>query len=75
VRFEPRLPAEWRRLCFRIEVRGQVIGVDMTPGETTYRLTEGRGIMLHQFGEPVRLTPGMEVVRPARSDVHQRVAA
>ena len=30
VRFSPRLPAEWERLCFRVQVRGQLIEVDMT---------------------------------------------
>ena len=43
VRFDPRLPAGWTRMRFRVEVRGQLIEVDMWPGETTYRLVEGRG--------------------------------
>ena len=38
VRFSPRLPAAWDRLCFRVQVRGQLIEVDMTAAETTYRL-------------------------------------
>jgi alpha,alpha-trehalose phosphorylase len=65
VRFAPRLPAGWDRLCFRIQVRGQLIEVDMTPAATAYRLIEGRGIMIEVSGEPVRLTPGADVVRPA----------
>jgi alpha,alpha-trehalose phosphorylase len=65
VRFAPRLPREWRRLCFRIEVRGQLIEVDMTPEATAYRLLEGRGLPIEHFGEPLRLAPGAAVVRPA----------
>ncbi len=41
VRFQPRLPDGWDRLRFRVQVRGQVIEVDMTHAATTYRLLEG----------------------------------
>jgi alpha,alpha-trehalose phosphorylase len=66
LRFAPRLPREWERLRFRIEVRGQLIEVDMTPAATTYRLLEGRGLPIQHFGEPVRLAPGAPVVCPGR---------
>ncbi len=65
VRLAPRLPREWRRLRFRIEVRGQLIEVDMTPAATVYRLLEGRGLPIEHFGEPLRLAPGVPLVRPA----------
>jgi alpha,alpha-trehalose phosphorylase len=65
VRFAPRLPAEWERLRFRIQVRGQVIEVDMTPEQTTYRLLEGRGIPIAHFGELLRLVPGEPASRAA----------
>jgi alpha,alpha-trehalose phosphorylase len=65
LRFAPRLPREWQRLCFRLEVRGQLIEVDMTSEATTYRLLEGRGLPIQHFGEPLRLAPGAPVVRPA----------
>jgi alpha,alpha-trehalose phosphorylase len=65
VRFAPRLPREWDRLRFRIEVRGQLIEVDMTADATVYRLLEGRGLPIEHFGEPLRLAPGVPVVRPA----------
>ena len=45
VRFSPRLPADWERLSFRVQVRGQLIEVDMTTDETTYRLLDGTGIL------------------------------
>lgn len=50
VRSAPRLPREWRRLRFRIEVRGQLIVVDKTPEATAYRLLEGRGLPIEHFG-------------------------
>jgi alpha,alpha-trehalose phosphorylase len=63
VRFQPRLPDAWTRLRFRVAVRGQVVEVDMTPAATTYRLLEGRGIMVGHFDEDLRLTPGTPVRR------------
>jgi alpha,alpha-trehalose phosphorylase len=65
LRFHPRLPEEWDRLRFRVEVRGQLVEVDMTPEATTYRLLEGRGILIEHFGEPLRLDAGEPVRRPA----------
>jgi len=73
VRFHPRLPAEWEGLRFRVQVRGQVIEVDMTHEATTYRLVEGRGILVAHFGEHLRLTPG-EPVRRAQPDELPRAA-
>jgi alpha,alpha-trehalose phosphorylase len=64
VRFRPRLPDEWDRLRFRMQVRGQLIEVDMTPHETTYRLIEGCGLLIHHCDEVVRLAPGAPVRRP-----------
>jgi alpha,alpha-trehalose phosphorylase len=63
VRFAPRLPAGWTRLRFRVQVRGQVVEVDMAPGATTYRLLEGRGLPICHFGEELRLNPGEPVRR------------
>jgi alpha,alpha-trehalose phosphorylase len=65
IRFAVRLPAEWTRLCFRIQVRGQLIEVELTPAETTYRLLEGSGLPIRHFDETLRLTPGSPARRPA----------
>jgi alpha,alpha-trehalose phosphorylase len=70
VAFSPRLPAAWERLRFRVEVRGQVIEVDMTPEATEYRLLEGTGMVLAHFGESLRLTPGRPVRMPAADQAH-----
>jgi alpha,alpha-trehalose phosphorylase len=65
--FHPRLPAEWERLRFRVQIRGQLIEVDMTPGETRYRLVDGNGLLIEHFGEQLRLAPG-EPIRRAEPD-------
>ena len=57
VHFAPRLPAEWDGLRFRVQVRGQLIEVDMTHEETTYTLLEGTGLLIHENGEQLRLLP------------------
>ena len=66
--FSPRLPAAWDRLRFRVQVRGQLIEVDMTAAETTYRLLDGTGILIAHFGEQLRLLPGRPVTRGADAE-------
>ena len=34
-------PPSWERLRFRVQMRGQLVEVDMTPAATTYRLLDG----------------------------------
>jgi alpha,alpha-trehalose phosphorylase len=65
VRLRPQLPEAWDGLCFRIAVRGQLIEVDLTHEATTYRLLEGRGIMVEHCSEEFRLTPAAPMRRPA----------
>jgi alpha,alpha-trehalose phosphorylase len=62
VHFNPRLPDGWTRLRFRVQVRGQVIEVDMTADHTTYSLTEGRGLLIFVDDEPMRLDPEPEQI-------------
>ena len=64
VRFQPRLPAEWDRLRFRVQVREQLVEVDITHAATTYRLLEGHGLPIQHFGEQLRLTPVAPLSRP-----------
>jgi trehalose/maltose hydrolase-like predicted phosphorylase len=71
VRFSPRLPVEWQRLRFRVQVRGQLVEVDMTPQGTSYELLEGRGLPIKHFGEQLRVLPGEPVPRPTEVEVHQ----
>jgi len=62
--FAPRLPAEWDRLRFRVEVREQVVEVDMTHVATTYRLLEGQSLQIRHFDEQLRLTRAAPLSRP-----------
>jgi alpha,alpha-trehalose phosphorylase len=64
IAFHPRLPADWERLRFKVQIRGQLIEVDMSHRHTAYRLLEGSGLMIRDRGEDLRLSPGVPVVRP-----------
>jgi glycosyl hydrolase family 65 len=55
VPLKPRLPADWDRLRFRVQIRGQVVEADMTPGATTLTLCEGPGLLVELSGEELRL--------------------
>jgi alpha,alpha-trehalose phosphorylase len=63
VRLRPCLPAGWERLRFRLQVRGQLLEVDMTPGATTVTLLEGGGLMVEMYGDEQRLRPGAPLRR------------
>jgi alpha,alpha-trehalose phosphorylase len=69
VRFSPRLPAGWERLRFRVQVRGQLVEVGMTPDGTSYELLEGRGLPVKHFGEQLRVLPGQPLYRPLAVDL------
>ena len=68
VRFDPRLPEGWERLRFAVEVRGQRLEVDMTPGLTTYTLLDGPGLLVEHRGELLRVAPGAPVVMPDETE-------
>jgi alpha,alpha-trehalose phosphorylase len=68
VRFHPRLPAEWERLRFRVQVREQLVEVDMTHAATTYRLIEGSVLSIQHRGQQHRLTPAVPLVLPERTE-------
>ena len=69
VRFHPRLPAEWERLRFRVQVREQLVEVDITHAATTYRLLEGHGLPIQHFGEQLRLTTAAAIRRSVDHDL------
>jgi alpha,alpha-trehalose phosphorylase len=71
VRLEPRLPASWDRLAFRLQVRGQLLEVEVTHDATTYRLLEGRGLLIEHRGEELRLAPGERAVIPEARDLRR----
>ena len=43
----------------------------MTHRETTYRLVEGSGLMVHHFDAPLRLAPGAPVSGPQRDELRR----
>lgn len=55
--FRPRMPGDWRRLRFRLTVRGNLFEVDVRQDTTTYRLKEGDGLTLFHEGMEVSLSP------------------
>jgi len=65
LRFHPRLPAEWGGLRFRLQSRGQLVEVAMTPDGTSYELLHGEGLLVEHFGQELHLVPG----RPVRCPV------
>ena len=54
--FAPRLPDRISRIRFRLRYRGRRVGVDMEPGQATYRLLEGEPLTVRHFDDDVRLT-------------------
>ena len=62
VHFNPRLPDDWSRMRFRVQVRGQLIEVDMTRDGTSYSLLEGRGLLIYEGDEEIRLLPEVEAI-------------
>ncbi|MGZ6645785.1 MAG: glycosyl hydrolase family 65 protein [Solirubrobacteraceae bacterium] len=52
-------------------MRGQLVEVDMTHEETTYRLVEGTGLMVHHFDEPLRLLPDAPVSCPEPDELRR----
>jgi len=58
LRFEPRLPADWTRLCFRIAWRGSRLRVELTQDEIEISVLEvgEPSVQLRVRGEPYTLT-------------------
>jgi alpha,alpha-trehalose phosphorylase len=67
ISFDPQLPSDWTRLAFPLQVRGQSLFCEFTPGEARYELRQGEGFTLTHQGQEVRLTPNAPVVVPVRS--------
>jgi len=57
-RFRPALPPGWRRLRFRLQVRGSLFEVDLCQDRATYRLLEGDPLEIEHEGELLRLEAG-----------------
>lgn len=61
LQFRPRLPPDITRLGFGVRLRGCTLRLDITPTETTYRLSSGPPITVRHFDEELVLEPGTPV--------------
>ena len=55
LRFAPRLPERWRKLCFSMVFKGRVIRVCMEKEATRFRLERGEEITVLVYGKPYAL--------------------
>ncbi len=63
VAFAPRLPPGWKRLAFRIMVRGSVVRVDTDPESAHYTLESGDDLEIRHYGSAIVLSAGQTVSR------------
>ncbi len=65
ITFEPRLPEGWKKLAFRLTVRGNRLDVEVRREATAYSLLDGEGLTVTHEGAPLHLTPKTpDVTRP-----------
>jgi alpha,alpha-trehalose phosphorylase len=64
LRFTPRLPADWRRMRFRLIFRGSRLEVEMTQESTTFTLLDGSPLTLVSDGESFTVNGSGPVVVP-----------
>ncbi|MGW9270902.1 glycosyl hydrolase family 65 protein [Microbacterium sp. NPDC055599] len=62
--FHPRLPRNITRLGFGVRLHGCILHVDITPDDTTYRLSAGDPVTVRHAGRAVQLTAGEPVTLP-----------
>jgi alpha,alpha-trehalose phosphorylase len=62
ISFRPRLPERWRRLRFRLTIRGSAITVEVRPDQTTYTLRDGGDLSIEHEGEALTLNSGTPTV-------------
>jgi alpha,alpha-trehalose phosphorylase len=68
--FDPHLSNRIERICFRLIVCGQVLGVEMNQDSAVYTLRQGDGLTIRHQGEDIRLTneaPMLKVPVKAKS--------
>ena len=64
ITFDPRLPFQWRRLAFRLNLRGSRLKVDLVKDAITLTVEKGDAITVHVRGQSVELLPGEPVSVP-----------
>ncbi|HEY4751762.1 MAG TPA: glycosyl hydrolase family 65 protein, partial [Candidatus Limnocylindrales bacterium] len=71
VSFAPRLPAQWRRLQFRLGLGESRLRVSILHDEVAYLVDSGPQVEIRHFGQPVVVAPG----EPAVFDLVPRLRA
>jgi beta-phosphoglucomutase len=59
--FSPRLPRSWRRLRFRLRVKGSLLQVTVTRDSASYLVLEGDSLAISSWGRAITAAPGREV--------------
>ncbi|MBN1630954.1 MAG: glycoside hydrolase family 65 protein [Thermoleophilia bacterium] len=62
--FRPRLPRRISRLCFKVQVKGSTLKVDIGREGTTYQLESGDELAITHGDEAIVISPGQPVFRP-----------
>jgi alpha,alpha-trehalose phosphorylase len=65
--FAPRLPAQLKRIAFRLLFRGRRLKVEVTTTETVYTLLDGNSLEIDHHGKTIRLSPHEPVTQPVPS--------
>jgi alpha,alpha-trehalose phosphorylase len=73
--FDPRLPAEWSSLTFRLTIEGARTRVTVRPTEIEFVIEAGEKVELEVRGEPVQVTAGTPVTVPLAGQGPQLVGA
>jgi alpha,alpha-trehalose phosphorylase len=63
--FAPRLPAQLKRIAFRLLFRGRRLKVEITNTKTVYTLLDGNPLEIVHHGETIGLSPHEPVAQPA----------
>ena len=67
LRFDPRLPSDWKGLSFPLRFRDRSLRVTLEPGRIELELVEGEELVVGVRGEPVVLRVGELVTREVPS--------
>jgi alpha,alpha-trehalose phosphorylase len=62
--FAPRLPSGWRRLAFRMNVRGRLLQVEIRPEEATYSIIGDGELEVMHYDETLKVGAGSPVTMP-----------
>jgi alpha,alpha-trehalose phosphorylase len=68
ISFRPRNIPRLKKLGFSLQVRGQVLRVQIDDDVVTYRLEQGDGMTIEHCGEEIALEVGEPVTRPAQEE-------